>query len=202
MIAPTAAPGALHVGERRQHHLRAGGLRQELHRDLDHHAEQSFGAGHQREQVVAGGVERIAADGDALAVGGDHGELQDVVHGEAVLETVEPARVLRHVAADAARDLRGRVRCVVEAERRHVLRDGEVAHPGLDPRRAADGVDLQDPVELRETQQHPVGERQRASGQPRRSSKASEMDGFPQPERTGWPASARQWRCSDRADLE
>ena len=158
---------ALHVGERREQDLRTGRLRKESHLDLDHYAEQTFRACHQSEQVVAGGVERAAADGDALAVGSDHDEFEDVVHGETVLQAVEPARIFCHVAADAARNLGRRIRGVVESERRDVLGNREIAHPGLHPRSAVDRIDLEDPVKLREAQQHPAGERQRAAREPR-----------------------------------
>ena len=167
MIAPTAAPALSTSGNAASSTLAQAGLGRSFTVTSTTTPEQSLRAGHQCEQVVARGIHGAAADGDALAVGGDHGELEDVVHGQAILQAVKAARVLRHVAADAACDLRGRVRGVVQPERRHVLGNCEVAYSGLHPRHAVDGVHLENPVELREAQQHPVGQRQRAAGQPR-----------------------------------
>ena len=84
--------------------------------------------------------------------------------GEAVLETVQPARVLGDVPADGARDLRGRVRRVVEPVRTRRLGDGEVAYPWLHPGETAIRIELQDPVELREAEEQSVLQGQGAPG--------------------------------------
>ena len=114
---------------------------------------------------------------------GDHLELLDVVHGEPVLQAVQPARVLRHVAADGARDLRGGIRRVVEPEMGDRLRDREVAHPGLHPGAAVQGIDLEDAVELREAEQHAVGEGEGAAGEPGPGAASDDRDALARAER-------------------
>ena len=68
MIAPTAAPALLEIVERGERDLRELRLRQQLDGDLRDDGEQALAAGDQREQVVAGRVERIAAEFDDVAV--------------------------------------------------------------------------------------------------------------------------------------
>ena len=114
--------GADDVVERGERDLRLLRLGAELDRDLGDDGEQSFGAVDQREQVVAGAVERIAAELDDLA-GDEHGaHALDVVHGEPVLEAMDAARVLGNVAADRAGDLRRGVRRVEQPVGRGRLR--------------------------------------------------------------------------------
>ena len=67
------------------------------------------------EQVEAGRVERVAAELDRLAVGGEAAHLEHVVQRQAVLEAMHAARVLGDVAADRAGDLAARVGRVEEA---------------------------------------------------------------------------------------
>ena len=81
----------LYVVEGGQDHL--GPLRdgQQAHRDLNHHPEHALGADEQRQQVVAGRVQRLAADLDQVTLHRDQGNGQDVVYREPVLEAVHPA---------------------------------------------------------------------------------------------------------------
>jgi len=156
--------GLLNVVEGREHDLRALGVRQELDGDLDNDAEHAFGTGHQREQIVARRVERLAAERNDLAVRGQDLEADDVVDRETVFQAVHAAGVLGDVAADGAGDLRRRVGRVIQAIRRGRLGDGEIAHAGLDSGGAIQGIDFKDAVELREREQHALGMRQRAAG--------------------------------------
>jgi hypothetical protein len=116
---PPAAPGRAPAGAA-------------AHGDLDgDDAEHALGAGQQGQQVVAGGVQMLAAELDQLAVDGDHLD-PSTLWCQPVLQAVHAAGVLGHVAADGAGDLAGRVRGVVEAIVLDRLGDGEVAHARLD----------------------------------------------------------------------
>ena len=93
------------------------GLAHDAQGHLGSYAERAFGADEDAEEVVAGGVGRLAAEGDDLAGGEDDGHLEDVGGGEAVLEAVGAAGVLRDVAADGADGLRAGIGRVEEAVR-------------------------------------------------------------------------------------
>ncbi len=79
-------------------------------------------------------VQRVAAQGHHAAVGAHHREPEDMVGGEAVLQAVRAARVLRHVTPDRADDLARRVGSVVQVVGGHGGGDAEVGHPRLDDR--------------------------------------------------------------------
>ena len=117
------------------------------------------------EQVVAVGVEMLAAEPDHVAVGQHHLQAEHVVGGEAVFQAVHAARVLGDVAADGAGDLRGGVGGVVEALVLDGLGDAEVGDAGLGGDGAVLEVDVEDAVELAHAQDDAVGERQRPAGQ-------------------------------------
>ena len=68
MIAATASPALLHVVEAGHDAARRLRLGQQLHRDLDDHREHAFAADHEREQVEARRIERVAAELDRLAL--------------------------------------------------------------------------------------------------------------------------------------
>ena len=67
--------GLADVVEARQDAARRLRLRQQLHRDLDDHREHAFAADHQRQQVEPGRIERVAAELDRLALGGEAAHL-------------------------------------------------------------------------------------------------------------------------------
>jgi hypothetical protein len=123
--------------------------------------------GEQAEQIVSLAVEMLAADAQDFAGDQHQLEAEHVVGGQAVFQAVHAAGILRHVAANRAGDLRGRVGGVVETVGLDRVGDAEVGHAGLGDDAAVVIVDLEDPVELGEPQQHPVGERQRAPRQRR-----------------------------------
>ena len=159
-----AGAGMLGRREAHQHGTRTFRLPEDAHGDLGDDAEQSLGAGDDTEQVVAAGVEVLAAEPHDLA--GDEHQLaaQQVIGGHAVFEAVHAARVLRHIAADCAGDLRGRIGGIVEAGMLDRLRDGEIGHARLDHRDAVGEVDLANAVELGHPEENAVGQRQRAAG--------------------------------------
>ena len=165
MIAATAPPARSTSSKAASSRLRARGPGQQPHRDLDNDPEHALRAGQQRQQVVTGGIEAGAADGEALAIHGDDLQREDVVHRETVLQAMHATGILGHVAPDGAGDLRRGIGRVVQPQVLHRLRDREVAHAGLHARGARQRVDLQDAVEFREAEQHTVGERQRPARQ-------------------------------------
>ena len=146
-----------------QQRLRGLGLLQDPHRDLGDHPQQPLRAGHQAQEIVALGIEMLAAQAHDVAVRQHHLEAQQVVGGEAVLQAVHAARVLGDVAADRAGDLAGGIGRIVEARVLHRVGDAEVGHAGLGDDAAVLEVDLEDPVEFAQPQHDAVGERQGAA---------------------------------------
>ena len=94
------APEVVEGGE---HDPRRLLLREEPHGHLHDDPEHPLRPGDEGEEVIAGGVERLAPQGEEPSLDIDHLDLEDVVDGEPVLETVEPPRVLGDVPADGAR---------------------------------------------------------------------------------------------------
>ncbi len=156
--------GRAEGGEQRADRL---GLAQDAHGDPGGDAERALGAHEGADQVVTGRVGRLSAEMDQLAVGQHHLQPGDVVGGEAVLQAVGAAGVLRHVAADRADLLAGGVRRVVVAVRRDRLGHIQVDHAGLDHHALVGDVQLEDPPHAREHDQHAVGHRQRPAREPR-----------------------------------
>ena len=165
MMRLTHSPAASEVGEADQHGARGLGLLQDAHRHLGDDAEQALRPGDDAEQVVALGIEMLAADADHFA--GDQHDLaaEHVVGGHAVFQAVHAAGILRDVAADGAGDLRGGIGRVVEAFVRDGLADREVRDARLDHRDAVFKIDLADAVEFAHAEQHAVGKRQCAAGE-------------------------------------
>ena len=127
-----AFAGILGRGKADQHGARAFRLLQDAHRDLGDDAQQALRAGDDAEQIVAAGIEMLAADADDLAGHQHQLAAEQVVGGHAVFEAVHAAGILRHVAADGAGDLRGRIGRVVEAGLLDRLGHRQVGHARLD----------------------------------------------------------------------
>ena len=116
-------------------------------------------------QVVAGLIERIAAQVRHARHRQHHAHAEHVVDGEAVLEAVRAAGVFGDVAADGADALRGRVGRIVVAVGRDALCDLEVDHAGLRrPHDCVVEVNLEDPPHPREPDDDAAAHRQRAAG--------------------------------------
>ncbi|MHC2750920.1 hypothetical protein ACVIWV_006374 [Bradyrhizobium diazoefficiens] len=162
-------------------HQRARRLRllQDAHRDLGDDAEQTFGAGDDAHQVVAGVLAPLAADPQDLAAHQHDLATQHVVGGHAVFEAVHAAGILRDIAADRAGDLRGRIGRVIEAGMRDRLADGQIGDTGLGDDDAVVEIDLADALELAEPEQHAVFERQRAAGQRGAGAARHHLDALP-----------------------
>ena len=122
-------------------------------------AERALGADDGAEQVVAGAVGRDPAERHDVALGGDEVGAEDVVGGEAVLQAVRAAGVLRDVAADRADLLARRVGRVVVAVGRRRLGDVEVDHARLDDGALVLAAYGGDGAHLRGHDQHALGVR-------------------------------------------
>ena len=68
-------------------------------------SEEALGAADDAEEVVAGTLAVLAADGQDFALGVDHGDAEDVLNGDAVFESVGSAGVFGDVAAQGAHGL-------------------------------------------------------------------------------------------------
>ena len=119
-------------------------LGHQLDRDFGGDGQHAFAADHDAEQVVAGLVQRIAAELNRLTFHGEAAHLEDVVQRQAVFEAVHAAGVFGHVAANGAGDLAAGVGRVVQTVGRSRLADGQVAHAALHHGGPAALVDFQD----------------------------------------------------------
>src|SRR5580693_2301021 len=149
-------------GQQGGHRLRNPG---QLHDDLGSDAERALGADERANQVIAGGGAGAVAQPDQLPVRGHDLQASHVMHGEAVFEAVRPTGVLRHVAADRADHLAGRVGRVEEPERLSGLAHGQVGDAGLDDGPPALLVDRDDAAHLGGDDQDAVGPGERPAGQ-------------------------------------
>jgi hypothetical protein len=165
MMSATASPAALAGRRSRQQRPRRLRLRQDAHGHLDDHAQQPFGACHQGQQIEAGASRclppRRMTSPSIVTIF----DPEQIIGGQPVLQAVHAAGVLRHVAADGAGDLAGRIGCVIEAVALHRLGDGEVGDARLHPRAAVVDVDFEDLVEFAEAEQDPVRQGQRPARQ-------------------------------------
>ncbi len=151
---------------------------QQPHRHLGDDAEQSLRADNDAEEIIAGGVELLAAQPDDLAVHQHHLDAEHVVGGEPVFQAMHAARVLGDIAADRAGDLARRIGRVVEAGMLNRVSDAEIGDARLDDGAAIGEIDVEDAVELAETEEHAVGERQGAAGQRGAGAARHDLDAF------------------------
>ena len=130
--AGDAFAGVLRRRKSDQQRARAFRLLEDAHRDLGNDAKQALRAGDDAEQVVAAGVEMLAADTQHLA--GDQHDFaaEHVVGGHAVFQAVHAAGIFRDIAADRAGDLRRWVGRVVKSGMGDHSADREIGHARLD----------------------------------------------------------------------
>ncbi len=96
-----------------------------------------------------------------------HRQTRDVIHGEAVLEAMRAAGVLRHVAADRADLLARRIGCVEEPVRSDGLADVEVRDSRLDDDALRCQVDFENPVHARQRDDDALRDGKRAARESR-----------------------------------
>ena len=163
MTSETALPADSVESKRRKERPHRFRLAQEPQRHLGHHRQRAFRPDHHPEQVESWRVKRHPAHVNQLAVRKDGFQPQHVVHREPVLEAVRAARVLGDVAADRADHLARRVGGIVVAERRDLAADLEVHDARLYRDALVRNVDVENPVEPSEDDQHAVWDGQRAA---------------------------------------
>ena len=83
--------------------------------DFNHHAEQPFRTGDHAQKIEPAAAGRLAAEPHAFAVRQRELDAQQIVRRQAVFQAMQSAGILRHVAADGAGDLAGRIGRVIEA---------------------------------------------------------------------------------------
>ncbi|MNH03983.1 hypothetical protein D3C79_632590 [compost metagenome] len=88
------------------------------------------------------------------------------MHGQAVFKAVHATGIFGDIATDRASNLRRGVGGVVQAIRGGSLGDSQVAYPRLHAGGTRRGVNLEDLVEARHHQQHPLGQWQGAAREP------------------------------------
>ena len=155
-----AIAGILGRGEPDQQRARRRRLRQDTHRDLGHDPQQPLGTGHHAQQIVAFGVEMLAAEPDDLAIHQHQLDAEDVVGGQPVFEAMHAAGIFGDIAADRAGDLARRIGRVIKAGMLDRLGQCQIGHPGLSHHAAIVVIDLEDAVELGHAEQYAVGQRQ------------------------------------------
>ena len=127
--------------------------------DSRHDGQCPLASHQQAEEVQPRGVGRRAHLDDGTVA--QHGlQPQHVVSGHAVLEGVGPAGVGRHVAAQRAGPLAGRVRSEVVAGPGQGPPELHVQRPGLDHGKPVAEIDLEDLLHVREHDHHAPADRQ------------------------------------------
>ena len=170
-----AGTGGGHGVEGRHQGARDRRLAQDLHHHLNDDAQQAFRAGNYAQQIKPALRAALAAQGDDLAARQHQGDAQQIVGGQAIFQAVQPAGILRHIAADGAGNLAGGIGRVIEALGFHRLGDVQIGDAGLDHDAAIFIIDLEDALHAPHADQYAVFARQRAAGQ--RSAGAARHDG-------------------------
>ena len=150
------------VEQHRAHHRRVLG---EPDADCRRNAAHPLAADERAAKVVAGRFGILAAEHRDVAVRQHHLDRDDVARRHPFGEAVRATRVVGDVAADRARLLTARVGREVQPELGDVARQVEVEHTRLDPRLPGRRVDRQDPVHLRDRDDHRTVERYGSAGQ-------------------------------------
>ncbi len=156
-----------HAGKGGEQGPRRGRPGQDAHRRLDHDAEKSFGAAHHAEQIEPARPRRLAAEPEALAGHQHEFDAEQVVRGQSVFQAMQPAGILRDIAADGAGDLAGGIGSIVESMPLHRAGDRQIGHAGLRHHAAVLQIDLADAVHPGHREQDAVGARQRPARQRR-----------------------------------
>ena len=133
------------------------GQRRQAYGDLRRDPEVALGADKEPDQIWSPGLTTRAAQLDDRAVGEQDLEREDVICRDAVLEAVRAAGILGDVAAHSARRLTRGIGRVLETVRFRRGAEFRVDDAGLDHRAPVGVVDLQNPVEARQHEQHLAG---------------------------------------------
>ncbi len=138
-------------------------LLEDAHGHFGDDAEEPLGAGDNAKEVVAGSLQMAAAKPQDLPVHEHQFAAEHVVGRNPVFEAMHAAGILRHIAADGAGDLRGRIGRVIETGVLDRLADGEIGDARLDDHHAIVEIDGADALELGHAEKNAIAERQRAA---------------------------------------
>src|SRR4051812_22187198 len=117
------------VGEKCPYRLR---LWRKADSDIEGEPKTSLGPDESSAQVVAISLTNRVPQLHDFTARQNHGEGKDVIERHAVLEAVRSAGVLRHVAADGAGGLAGRIRRIQQSVWRDIAVETEIDDPRLD----------------------------------------------------------------------
>ena len=140
-------------------------LAHQPHHDFRDQRHGAFRAGEQPGEIVARRIQFLAAGGINLAIRRYEFQAQHVVGGDAVGERVRPAGVLRHVAANGAGALAGRIGRVEILPALRGQRQIEIHHARLDHGALVGVIDFENPVHARETDDDAAGARNGSAAQ-------------------------------------
>ena len=135
------------------HHV---GQRHESHGDFSGNPETSLAAYEQAEQIVAVGFAKTFAKLYRATIGEHDQAFDDVIERDAVLEAMRSASIFRHVAANRADALAGRIGGVLQAVAGRGTREFRIDDAGFDHRHAIHRIDAQNFREAIESDQHDV----------------------------------------------
>ncbi len=136
---------------------------QDADRHFGHDAEHPLGSRDQREEIVASLIEMAAAQPDDFAGHQNHFDAQEIIGGETIFEAVNATRILGHIAADRAGDLRGGIGRVIKALSLDRPCNGEIGDARLDDGKTVGEVDFLHLVEFHHRNQNAVLEWQGAA---------------------------------------
>jgi len=121
------------------------------HGDVDRQTKTPLRSDEGTAQVVAIALTNPVSQLDDLTAWQDDRQRQNMVEGDAVLEAVWPARILRDVSADCARRFARRIGRVEQSMRRHITVQPKIDDSWLDGRAAVLDIQGDDFLETVET---------------------------------------------------
>ena len=128
------------------------------------------------DQIVAASLLGRSAELDDFAVGQNEFEREHVIGRDAVLERMRTAGILGDIAADGARDLRGRIGRVEKSIRLDRVGDVQIDDAALDFDAPVLAIDFQDPIHLRGADHRGCVQRKASTGKAGTGAARNERD--------------------------
>ncbi len=129
--------------------------------------QRSFRSDKNSHQIVSRRIQSFSAQMHQRAVREHHFQSQDMRGGESIFQAVRASRIFRHVSADAANRLRGRIRRIKIFLRRDAAGHIQINHAGFHRHARVRKIHLQNLVHARQANHDSVFHRQRAPAQSR-----------------------------------
>ncbi len=142
--------------------------------DFRANAERAFAADEQASQIKRTGFIDDTADFGERAIGLDEFDTEHMIDRHTIFQRVRTAGVRRHVPADRARSLAGRVRCVVKTRARQMPREMHIHDARFHDGVPISQVDFENLVHPRESNHHATTNWQASAGQTRAGSTRDE----------------------------